>query len=77
MSLEDFFLKIQTCAGDIEIDSTIRFDYVRQWIVENVRRKKQVAGPNSGVANGPHHEYRLDFICIHHLEDQTYDTALV
>ena len=60
----------------IYTDNTIKLDYVRQWMDEQLIRK-WAYGHNSFVANDPQHEYQLDMVCIRLLEDQTYDTAVV
>ena len=57
----------QTLADAKEVDPSIKVDDVKQWLEENTKRKQQLKGQNSFVANGPHHQYQLDLMCLKHL----------
>ena len=46
----------QTLADARKVDPSIKLDDARQWMAETTRRKKQLPGQNSFVANGPYHE---------------------
>ena len=67
----------QKLAWAKEFDPAIKLHSVRQWMAENMKRKKQLPGQNSFVANGPYYEYQLDLMCLKHLEDKQYDTPRV
>ena len=67
----------QTVSDAREIDPSIKLDDARQWMAEHTKRKKQLPGQNSFVANGPHHEYQLDLMFSKHLEDQQCDATRV
>ena len=67
----------QTLQDARKVDASIKLDDVRQWMEENAKRKQQLKGRNSFVANGPYHQYQPDLMFIKHLEDQQYDTAMV
>ena len=67
----------KTLADAKEVDPSIKLEDVRQWMEENTKRKKQLPGQNSFVANGAYHQYQLDLMFIKHLTDQQYDAAMV
>ena len=46
----------QTLADAKQVDPFIKLDDVRQWMAENTKRKTQLPGQNSFVANGAYHE---------------------
>ena len=54
----------QKLAWAKEFDPAIKLHSVRQWMAENMKRKKQLPGQNSFVANGPYYEYQLDLMFI-------------
>ena len=54
----------QTLAGAREFAPSIKLDNVRQCMAENTKRKKQLPGQNSFVANGPYYEYQPDLMFI-------------
>ena len=53
-----------TLADAREVGPSIKLDDVRQWMEESTKRKLQLPGQTSFVANGPHHEYQLDLMFI-------------
>ena len=67
----------QTLQDAREVGPSIKLDDVRQWMMENTKRKKQLPGQNSFVANGAYHQYQLDLMFIKYLEDQNYEAAMV
>ena len=54
--LSGFGSLTQTLQDAREIDPSIKLDDVRQLMVENTKRKKQLPGQNSCAANGAYHE---------------------
>ena len=67
----------QTLQDAKEVDPSIKLDDVRQWMEDITKRKKQLPGQNSFVANGAYHQYQLDLMFIKYLEDQNYEAAMV
>ena len=45
---------------------------------ENIKRKKkQLPGQHSFVANGAYHEYELDLFFINHISNEEYGAAII
>ena len=58
-------------------DPSIKYADVKHWFETSLKRKTNLRGYNSYIADYPHHEYQMDFMFMNDLENRDYTIGLL